>query len=64
MGQNWDPAQGGYQELPIAPFADFSGDKATASWLVNAAFAADWQAFQRAGEVKKPGSPQPEPNRS
>jgi hypothetical protein len=51
LGQNWDPAPGGYQELPIAPFADFPGDKATASWLLNAAFAADWQAFQRAGQV-------------
>jgi hypothetical protein len=59
LGQNWDSAKGGYQELMIAPFAAFSGDKATASWLVNAAFAADWQAFQRDGEVSKPGSSNP-----
>lgn len=52
LGQNWDSARGGYQELEIAPFAAFPGDKATASWLVNAAYAADWQAFQREGEVK------------
>ena len=52
LGENWDSAKGGYQELTIAPFAGFSGDKSTASWLVNAAYAADWQAFQREGEVK------------
>lgn len=47
LGQNWDSAKGGYQELPIAPYADFPGDKSTASWLLNAAYAADWQAFQK-----------------
>lgn len=51
LGQNWDPAQGGYQALTIAPYAEFSGDRRTASWLVNAAYAADWQAFQSRGEV-------------
>jgi hypothetical protein len=54
LGRNWDPHEGGYQNLPIAPFAEFSGDHATASWLVNAAYAADWQAFQRDGEVASP----------
>jgi hypothetical protein len=44
---------GGYQTLNAAPFADFSGDKSTASWLINAAYAADWQAFHRDGEVRK-----------
>lgn len=51
LGQNWDAAKGGYQELPIAPKAGFPGDKTTASWLIDAAYAADWQAFQRDGEV-------------
>ena len=51
LGQNWDVAKGGYQDLSIAPYADFTGDKSTASWLVNAAYAADWQAFQRDGQV-------------
>lgn len=51
LGANWDPARGGHQSLAIAPFAEFTGDKATASWLVNAAYAADWQAFQRDGEI-------------
>ena len=53
LGTNWDSAKGGYQPLPIAPFAEFTGDKSTASWLVNAAFAADWQTFQREGQVGK-----------
>ncbi|GEM_PF-592333 len=51
LGQNWDSAKGGYQELPVAPFASFSGDKTTAAWLVNAAYAADWKAFQRDGAI-------------
>ena len=53
LGRNWDSFKGGYQTLMTAPFADFKGDKAIASWLINAAYAADWQAFQRDGEVKK-----------
>ena len=51
LGQNWNAATGGYQTLPIAPFADFNGDKSIASWLLNAAFAADWQIFQRDGQI-------------
>ncbi|MEI7946478.1 MAG: hypothetical protein WCJ02_07270 [bacterium] len=41
----------GLDALPIAPFAAFSGDKSTASWLVNAVLTADWQAFQRDGKL-------------
>ncbi|MEQ1838908.1 MAG: hypothetical protein ABL994_00745, partial [Verrucomicrobiales bacterium] len=51
LGQNWDSAKGGYQTLAIRPFAEFPGEKATASWLVNEAFAINWQAFQRDGAV-------------
>lgn len=53
LGQNWNAKTGGYQTLPIAPFADFTGEKSTASWLLNAAFAADWQTFQRDGQLAK-----------
>lgn len=53
LGQNWNPAKGGYQTLSIAPIADFTGDKSTASWLLNAAYAADWQTFQREGQLAK-----------
>jgi hypothetical protein len=59
LGENWDSAKGGYQELTIAPFAGFSGDPGAGSWLVNAAYAADWQAFQRDGEISKPDSTHP-----
>ena len=52
LGQNWSAAKGGYQELPTAPFATFPSDKSTASWLLNAAFARDWQSFQRDGVVR------------
>jgi hypothetical protein len=55
LGQNWDSDKGGYQDLKIAPFVDFPADKATASWLINAAYAADWQAFQRVGEIPPAG---------
>ncbi|MDB6007434.1 MAG: hypothetical protein JWR15_4421 [Prosthecobacter sp.] len=54
LGQNWDPAKGGYQDLPTAPFAIFTGDKSTASWLLNSAYAADWQMFQRNGQITRP----------
>lgn len=48
LGQNWNAAKGGYQTVPTAPIADFAGDKSTASWLLNAAYAANWQTFQLA----------------
>jgi hypothetical protein len=51
LGQNWDVAAGGYQTLTIAPYAAYTGEKSTASWLANAAYAADWQAFQRDGQL-------------
>ena len=54
LGENWDAAKGGYQTLRTGPFADFTGDKTTASWLINAAYAADWQAFQRDGQLPSP----------
>jgi hypothetical protein len=54
LGQNWDSATGGYQSLPVFPFADFPGEKAAASWLIDAGYADDWQAFQREGEIASP----------
>ncbi len=51
LGQNWNAATGGYQTLPVAPLAAFPGDKSTASWLLNAAYATDWQVFQRDGQL-------------
>lgn len=52
LGQNWSSMLGGYQSLVTKPYAEFAGDKAVASWLINAEYAADWQAFQRDGEIK------------
>jgi hypothetical protein len=51
LGRNWDVSKGGYQELPVGQFAAFSDDKASASWLINAAYAADWRAFQSKGSL-------------
>ncbi len=53
LGRNWDVEKGGYQELPIAPFTDFSGDKTVASWLISSGYAADWQKFQCDGNLKQ-----------
>jgi hypothetical protein len=52
LGQNWQTKPGGYQKLITAPFAEFPGDKSTASWLLNADYAADWQQFQSSGSVE------------
>lgn len=52
LGQNWTAQPGGYQKLPTSPFADFSGDRSAASWLLNAAYAADWQQFQSTGRIE------------
>lgn len=52
LGQNWDVVKGGYQSLAIAPFPAFTGDKSTASWLVNGAYAKDWQRFQHTGKTE------------
>lgn len=59
LGQNWNAATGGYQTLPTAPISSFPGDKTSASWLLNAAYAADWQTFQRDGQLSKPSSTNP-----
>jgi hypothetical protein len=51
LGQNWDPLRCGYQSLPVTPFAEFPGDRATASWLINPAYATDWRNFQEKGQI-------------
>jgi hypothetical protein len=50
-GENWDPAQGGYQELEFAPESQFQGDASSASWLINKDYAKDWQTFQATGRM-------------
>jgi hypothetical protein len=53
LGTNWDATKGGYQNLSTAEYSDFAGDRSTASWLVNADYAADWRQFQKQGELKR-----------
>lgn len=45
LGANYDPGKGGQQELGIAPYADFKGDRSVANWLPDEAFAAVWQRY-------------------
>jgi pimeloyl-ACP methyl ester carboxylesterase len=45
LGANYDRAQGGQQELAIAPFADFKGDRSVANWLPDKQFAETWQRY-------------------
>jgi hypothetical protein len=47
LGQNWDPAKGGKQELAVTPYSKFKGDMANTSWLINASYAKAWQELQR-----------------
>lgn len=51
LGRNWDVEEGGYQTLPTAPFTSFTEEKTVASWLINSAYATDWQQFQRDGHL-------------
>ena len=45
LGATYDRVQGGQQELAIAPYAAFQGDKSTASWLPDQTFAETWQRY-------------------
>jgi len=54
LGASWDAAKGGYQNLATAEFSEFTGERSTASWLVDETYAADWRQFQREGEVRRP----------
>jgi hypothetical protein len=52
IGHSWDSEQGGYQTLETGPFEKIPEEKrTTSSWLLNAAFAKDWQSFQATGAV-------------
>jgi hypothetical protein len=45
LGANYDREKGGQQELAIAPYADFKGDRTTANWLPDKQFAETWQLY-------------------
>ena len=52
IGDSWSSEQGGYQTLNTGPFEKISEEKrTTSSWLLNAAFAKDWQSFQATGAI-------------
>ena len=45
LGANYDRSKGGQQELTIAPYSEFNGDRATANWLPDKKFAEIWQLY-------------------
>ena len=45
LGATYDLEKGGRQQLEIAPYAKFKGDKSTANWLPDEEFAKKWQAY-------------------
>lgn len=45
LGAWYDGAKGGQQELAIAPYADYPGDRAAANWLPDETFAHVWQRY-------------------
>ncbi|WDE95311.1 hypothetical protein PQO03_06205 [Lentisphaera profundi] len=52
LGARYDLEKGGRQDLIIAPYADFKGDKSTANWFPSESFAKAWQTYGKR-EVKK-----------
>lgn len=53
LGALYDLESGGRQVLEIAPYAEFKGDKSTANWLMDEAFAKAWQAYGHTEQLKK-----------
>jgi pimeloyl-ACP methyl ester carboxylesterase len=45
LGANYDVSKGGQQELAIAPYAEFKGDRSIANWLPDKTFAEVWQLY-------------------
>ncbi len=45
LGANYDRSIGGQQELAIAPYAEFKGDRSIANWLPDKTFAKIWQLY-------------------
>ena len=45
LGANYDRSIGGQQELAIAPYAEFKGDRSIANWLPDKKFAEVWQLY-------------------
>jgi hypothetical protein len=47
LGANYDRAKGGQQDLAIAPYAQFQGERSIANWLPDEGFAKVWRAYGR-----------------
>jgi hypothetical protein len=45
LGANYEIEKGGQQELTIALYEEFKGDRSTANWLPDKAFAEAWQLY-------------------
>jgi pimeloyl-ACP methyl ester carboxylesterase len=45
LGANYDRGRGGQQELAIAPYGEFQGDRSIANWLPDRQFAEVWQRY-------------------
>ncbi|MEJ0086745.1 MAG: hypothetical protein WDO72_13745 [Pseudomonadota bacterium] len=45
LGASYDRIQGGQQELAIAPYREFQGNRSTANWLPDKLFAETWQRY-------------------
>jgi pimeloyl-ACP methyl ester carboxylesterase len=45
LGANYDRTQGGQQDLVIAPYAEFEGNRSIANWLPDEEFAKTWQLY-------------------
>lgn len=56
MADCYDLARGGFQLPAIAPYTHYAGDRATANWLPDEAFARAWQRFSASGSITDGGS--------
>jgi len=54
LGTSWDASKGGYQDLAVAEYSDYAGDRSTAPWLIDKRYAEDWRQFQREGVIRRP----------
>ena len=45
LGANYDVSMGGQQDLTIAPYAEFKGERSVANWLPDKKFAEVWQLY-------------------
>lgn len=53
LGAVYDKEKGGQQLLDIAPYAEFKGDRSTANWLPDEAFARVWQQYGNTRPVRQ-----------